>query len=182
LLCTALALGLAACGDDDGGEVRSEGESSASASGSGASGSGSGSAPASGSEPAPVCEPFGDKADADTTVNVTLTEFAYELDKDSVPAGTIHFALDNKGAEPHEFAVVKGTDIPTKDDGSLDEENLADGALIGEVEPFPTGTCDGTFELAAGEYTLLCDVVEEEEDGTIESHLNEGMKIAFTVT
>jgi hypothetical protein len=177
-LAAASALGLAACGDDDGGEVRTEGTAAASGPSAG-SGSGSGSA----SQAAPTCESIGDPRDATTTANATLTEFEVTLDKNSAPAGNVHFVLDNKGADPHEFVVVKDTVLPTKADGSLDEDKLAPGVLIGEVEPFPAGEkCDGTFSLSAGEYTLLCNIVEEEAGGKVEAHLREGMKTTFTVT
>ena len=46
----------------------------------------------------------------------------------------------------------------------------------GEIEPFPGGeTCEGGFELEAGSYILFCNIVETEEDGTVESHFEEGM-------
>jgi hypothetical protein len=116
---------------------------------------------------------------------VTLNEFTVVLDKDSVPAGNIHFALDNKGKEPHEFVVVEAksaTDLPLDKDGALDESKLPKGSVIGEVEPFPGGkTCDGTFDLAAGTYQLLCNIVET-DNGNKESHLHEGMIRQFTVT
>ena len=53
-----------------------------------------GSASGGGSSCAPEakCDPFGNEADADTTVNVTLNEFTVQLDKTSVPAGMIRSA------------------------------------------------------------------------------------------
>jgi hypothetical protein len=173
------------CGSDDGSSVRDS--SCASGSGSG-SASGSASGPASGSgscAPEAKCDPFGNKSDADTTVKVTLNEFTVELDRSSVPAGMVHFALDNQGKEPHEFVVVEAahrSDLPLDEDGALEETKLPKGSVIGEVEPFPGGkTCDGTFDLAAGHYQLLCNIVET-EDGKTVSHLHEGMVVDFTVT
>jgi hypothetical protein len=97
----------------------------------------------------------------------------------------VHFALDNQGKEPHEFVVVDAanrSDLPLDQDGALEEAKLPKGSLLGEVEPFPAGkTCDGTFDLAAGHYVLLCNIVET-EDGKAESHLHEGMAVDFTVT
>jgi hypothetical protein len=193
LVLCGLAVG--ACSGDDGGDVRTTGDGgsgSGSASGSG-SGSGSASGVASGSGSgsasgiAPECEAFGDAATAATEIAVTLTEFDITLSEDTAPAGIVHFALTNTGAEPHEFVVVQGVapaDLPLDDDGALDEAALPDGALVGEVEPFPGegATCDGTFELGAGDYTLLCNIVETEEDGAVESHLAENMVATFTVT
>ncbi len=132
------------------------------------------------------CEPYGVFLDSTTRINVTLNEWVVDLSQSEAPAGLVGFALEDVGEMPHEFVVVKGvtpTELPLADDGSLNEDALPEGALIGEVEPFPAGeTCEGTFELAAGEYTLLCNIVEEEDDGTVEVHLKEGMVTTFTVT
>ena len=38
-----------------------------------------------------------------------------------------------------------------------------------------------TLDLEAGDYVLLCNIVEEEEDGEVESHFAEGMHTTFTV-
>lgn len=168
------ALALAACGGDDGAEVRNLNGDSGSSS---ASGSASGTA---------ECEPVGDIAGATTRVGVRLDEWVVDVGAPSAPAGTIGFVNENVGKEPHELVIVNGvtpTDLPLADDGALDEAALPEGALIGEVEAFPAGqTCDGTFELQAGEYTLLCNIVETEENGERESHLKEGMVTTFTVT
>ena len=175
---------MSACGDDDGGDVRTiddSGSGSASASGSA---SGSASEPASGSAAADLeCAVFGDKAAADRTVGVVLTEFTITPETDSVEAGLIHFELENEGEEPHEFVVIKGVapaDLPLDEDGALVEDDLPAGALIGEVEPFPAGeTCDGTFVIDAGDYSLVCNIVEDGEHG---AHLHEGMVTEFTAT
>jgi hypothetical protein len=173
------ALVFGACGDDDGGTVREVGN--------GGSGTGTGSGTGSGSATgvAPACEPVGDAAGATATVDATLTEYAITLGRGAAPAGRIHFALVNRGAEPHELVVVKGVPpaaLPKDADGALDESRLPAGALVGEVEAFPGGgeRCDGTFELAAGTYTLLCNVVEE-HDGRKVAHVAEGMVTTFTV-
>ena len=188
----ALPFGLVACSDDDGESVRdceaaSGSETDTTASGSGSSaeceGSGSASGSASGSGEA-VCDPFGNAADADTVVNVALTEWSVTPDQTKVPAGKIHFAIENGGAEVHELVVVRADSVealPLDDDGVLDEDAFAAGDFIGEVEGFPAGqTCDGTFDLAAGDYVLLCAIVED-HDGETENHLAEGMATSFTV-
>ena len=79
--------------------------------------------------------------------------------------------------------VVKGTpDSLEIVDGRVDEEALGDDAFLGEIPPFPAGEdCTGTFALEAGDYTLLCNILEE-EDGTTVSHVEEGMITGFTVT
>lgn len=184
------ALVFAACGGDDGGGVREIGGASGSGTASGASGSGSGSGTGSGSgsgtneEAKPECRPFGDMSTATSTVNVTFSEWAIALDTNTAPAGKVAFVAKNEGKEPHELVVLHGppTNLPTDEDGALDESKLAGGTLVGEIEPFPAGeTCDGTFELTPGDYTLVCNVVED-ENGKHEAHLKEGMVTTFTVT
>lgn len=137
-------------------------------------------------EEEPKCEAVGDASAAESRVEVVLSEFIVTPTPTEVAAGTITLALDNQGGDAHELVVVKGEDpagLPTGDDGGVDEDGLADGAFIGEVEPFPAGeTCEGTFALDAGTYVLFCNIVEEEDDGTIESHFAEGMATTFSVT
>ncbi len=186
IVIAAGALALAACGDDDGGGVREIGDGgSASESGSGSdAGSASGSESGSASGAAPECEPVGGADDADTTVAVELLEYEILVDPAEAPAGSVHFAIDNTGTEPHELVVVSGVapaDLPLDPDGALDEAALPEGALIGEVEAFPGGeTCDGTFELDPGSYTLVCNLVDEAVHGH-EAHLAEGMVTEFVV-
>ena len=175
LLLAATLIG-AGCGDDDGGDVRQLGESD----GSSASASGSGSAVASGS--AEDCHVEGGIDDAEVgEVHASLAEYTIETEETSVAAGAIKFEATNEGEEPHELAIIRADDpeaLPTADDGSVDDAALGDD-LIGEIEPFATGTeCQGTFELGAGTYSLICNIVEE--DG--ESHYAEGMYTTLTVT
>jgi hypothetical protein len=187
LVAGALAVAAAACGDDDGSNVRETGTGTGSATGTG-SGSATGTATgsATGTGVAGECVPVGDLAEADTRVNVDLTEWAIDLETNTAPAGAIGFVAQNNGEEPHEIVVVQGVepnDLPLDDDGALVEDELPAGALIGEIEAFPAGTsCSGVFDLTPGEYTLVCNIVEEEEGGEHEAHLAEGMVTTFTVT
>lgn len=119
-------------------------------------------------------------------VNVTLQEFAVIPDVLSVPAGSITFNAQNIGPmDPHELVVVKtdlpASGLPTREDGAFDEE--ADGVeIIGEIEEFAVGTTESaTWDLAAGHYVLLCNLVEMEDDG-LEAHYALGMWIDFEVT
>lgn len=168
------ALAAGACGgDDDGAGVRDIGSDSGSASGS-ASGSG-----------VAACEPFGDPSSATASIGAILDEWVIDLEDNEIAAGVTTIVAENRGEEPHEIVVVKGVSpsgLPLDADGAADEAKLPSGALLGEIEAFPSGdTCDGTFELTAGEYTLFCNIVEEEADGKIESHLAEGMVTTLTV-
>ena len=177
-----LPLSLAACSDDDGADVT--GSASASGSGSGsASGSGGGSASHAASE---ECEIVGGTdSEHDAEVHVTLSEWAIELDETSVAAGNVKFEAKNDGEEPHELVIIKGAkpgDLTSAiSDKGLDEEALPEGAeVLGEIEGFDSGReCAGTFELAADDYTLVCNIVEEHEDHV---HVQRGMITPFTVT
>ncbi len=122
----------------------------------------------------------------DGTVDVTLEEFAIGVSTSSVAAGEVTFNATNEGPnDPHELVVIKTdlgiTELPAGDDGAV----LEDGEgieLIGEIEEFPVGeTESATYDLDAGAYVLICNIVED-EDGELESHYQEGMRTAFTVT
>jgi hypothetical protein len=125
----------------------------------------------------------GTDAVADTDVAVVLDEWTIKADTTTVAAGNVAFEAVNEGEDDHELVLVKGAtpgDLTITEDG-LDEEALPEGAeVLGEIEGFPGGdTCAGVFELTAGDYALVCNIVEEAEH---EAHAKEGMVAAFTVT
>lgn len=126
----------------------------------------------------------GNGGNGGATVDVILTEWAVDPEPTSVSAGDVTFVADNQGVEDHELVVIK-TDLdsgalPTRDDGGVDEEG--EGIeVIGEIEEFAPGTEEGTFNLEAGNYALICNIVEEEDSGEFESHYGEGMHTSFTV-
>jgi uncharacterized cupredoxin-like copper-binding protein len=123
--------------------------------------------------------------DEGAEVDVVLSEFIVDPAEDSVEAGEVTFALDNQGGETHEFVVVEAAsadDLPVDDDGAFDEEAFGEDNVLGEVEDIEAGdTGELTLDLEAGDYVLLCNIVEEEEDGEVESHFAEGMHTTFTV-
>lgn len=163
VVLAGVAVAVAGCGAD--GSTSSPTSAGAGASGSAAS----------------ACEPVGDGGGA--KVAVTLDEWSVTAVPTTAPAGKVTFDVRNGGAEPHELVVVRGvaSDDLSVVDGKVDEAALPDGAFIGEVEAFPAGeTCSGTFELAAGSYTLFCNIVEEHE-GQPESHFEEGMVTTLEV-
>lgn len=165
---------LAACGDDDGADVRSSGEASGSGSGSGAgSGSGSGTTET-------ACAPVGEdlEADADETVEVQLLDYAFAPPEIAVAPGVVTFATTNDGTENHELAFLPGGDeVPVTDDGAPDEEALADAGAF-ELEGYSPGqSCNATYDLEPGTYTLFC--IVEAPDG--ETHYQKGMAGVLTV-
>lgn len=121
------------------------------------------------------------------TVNVMLQEFAVVPDTASAPAGMITFVATNTGPEDvHELVVIKTDlgllDLPTDADGKVLEDG--DGMeVIGEVEDVEIGaTEEFTLDLAIGKYLLICNILQTEPDGSLESHYKEGMVATFEVT
>jgi uncharacterized cupredoxin-like copper-binding protein len=131
------------------------------------------------------CGDDDDDGDEGAGVDVVLSEFIVDPAQDTAAAGEVTFALDNQGGETHEFVVVEAAsadDLPVDDDGAFDEEAFGEDNVLGEVEDIEAGdTAELTLDLEAGDYVLLCNIVEEEEDGEVESHFAEGMHTTFTV-
>ncbi len=178
LILTTLLL--AGCGSDDGAGVRT-------IDGGGGSGSASGSGPGSGSGSgvsAEGCEVIDGVEQTGTEVHVTLDEWEVVADPERAASGVVSFETQNAGDEAHELVIARAenpADLPTVEGGAVDEEALGED-LIGEIEAFPAGeTCEGSFDLPAGEYALFCAIVEE-EDGVVENHYELGMHTGFTVS
>lgn len=95
----------------------------------------------------------------------TLSEFSIKLDQPSLPAGTVTLTADNVGAEEHEIIFVKASavaDLPTKTDGSVDEEKIAKSDLVGEIGNIPAhGSKTATFKMASGTYIAFCNIVNQ---------------------
>ena len=110
---------------------------------------------------------------ADGAIAVTLSEWAVVPAQVKAPAGSITFAVANKGTQIHEFVVVK-TDLkaetlPVVGD-KIDESKLT---AVDEIENIEVGTTPTlTVDLAAGHYVLLCN---------IEGHFKQGMRVDFDV-
>jgi uncharacterized cupredoxin-like copper-binding protein len=138
----------------------------------------SSSAPASALTSAPASAATG-------SVKVTLTEWAVIPDKTSATAGNVTFEVTNAGPQfKHEFVIIKTdldpADLPADSTGKVDEAG-AGIQFVGEVEELEIGATEtASFELTAGKYVLICNIVEAA--GGHESHYNQGMRTAFTVT
>jgi hypothetical protein len=130
----------------------------------------------------PACG--GDDEGGESTVAVTLQEFAVVPDAASTDAGSVTFEATNEGPEDLHELVVIATDLdpqslPTDENGAVDE--AGEGIeVIGEIEEFDVGdTESATFELDAGSCVLICNIWDEDEQ---ESHYQEGMRVSFTVS
>lgn len=182
-VAAVLAIGLTGCGGDDGATVRQiEGEGST---GTGAGGTGTGAGSGTGSGIHPACQPVGDPRTAQSQVQVTLAEWSVSPAPAQVAAGRVAFLARNAGQQPHELVIVRAPradELPVTPNGAVDEDRLPDGALIGEISPFPPGqTCTGVFTLQPGSYVLLCNIVTN-RNGRPEAHFAMGMSVPFTVT
>ena len=87
-----------------------------------------------------------------TTVQVGMFEYRFELSTQTVPSGQVTFVITNKGQETHNFSI----------------NGVKAGTIIG-----PGATETYTVALPAGQYTYVCDVP---------FHADRGMTGALTVT
>ncbi|RJQ07726.1 MAG: hypothetical protein C4558_09160 [Dehalococcoidia bacterium] len=108
-----------------------------------------------------------------STVTITLKDFGVAASLASAPAGRVTFVVQNAGAIPHEFIVVKSDlapdQLPQVNQKVVDVSKVQ---VVAETEPFDSGKKQElTAELQPGRYVLLCNV---------ESHYISGMHTAFT--
>jgi hypothetical protein len=127
----------------------------------------------------------GDDDDAGgDTIDVVVSEWTVEAPA-TAKAGMVTINASNEGGETHEVVVVRADSsagFVQDDTGKVDEDGFAEGDFIGEITEFEAGTSSsGTFELTPGTYVLFCNIVEEEADGTFESHFMEGMQTTLVV-
>jgi len=122
---------------------------------------------------------------SESEVEVSLIEWSVTPSPTSVSSGDVTFSAANNGGEIHEMVIVKDVapaDLPTDENGHVVEEEIPDGAVIGEIPEFEAGTTEvATFNLEPGTYTIFCNIVEEDE-GVVESHFKNGMVNTVEVT
>lgn len=152
----ALASAMTACSDDDGSSVAVDNAANR------------------------ACEPVAPELEGQAveTVQVTLEDYQFAPADLAAPAGIVTFSALNQGSENHELAFLPGGgEVPLTTAGAPDEEALeALGAF--ELEAFGPGqSCNATYQLGVGTYTLFC--IVEAPDGT--THLSKGMKGTLTV-
>lgn len=107
-------------------------------------------------------------------VTLTLSDFAIKASQTSVRAGQITFVVKNVGKVEHEVAILKtelpAGQLPPRDNNPAKAQEPGN---VGEIEDIAPGTSkEATFDLAPGNYVLICNV---------EGHYASGMHIAFTV-
>lgn len=110
---------------------------------------------------------------AAASVAVDLSEWKVVPATATAAAGSVTFAVANKGTMIHEFVVVK-TDLKADAlpvvDNKIDESTLTPVDEIEDIAAAATPTL--TVDLAAGHYVLLCN---------IETHYEQGMHADFDV-
>jgi len=117
----------------------------------------------------------------DSGLSVELNEFSIVVEPSSVASGEVSFSVENVGGITHEFVVVStdldASDLPTTDDGSVDEEGEGITPIdeIEDIEPGDSGSL--TVDLDPGDYVLFCNVVEGDQ-----VHYQAGMYTPFTVS
>lgn len=135
---------VAACGDDGSG-VRDSGSASASGSGSAVAG-----------------EAAFDKADADSTIHVSATEYAFSLTEAKIIGPNVYFEVSNDGKENHEFEILD-----------------AKGDAVAEIPEFEPGEAKAlAVKLDPGTYTFQC-ILKTDEGKT---HASLGMTMRATVS
>jgi uncharacterized cupredoxin-like copper-binding protein len=111
--------------------------------------------------------------ETDGAIEVVLTDFAVRPSADSAPHGSVTFAARNGGEVAHELVVIRSDAEPgalPQAEGKVDEAQVD---VVGEIPEMKPGTGDSeAFELEAGRYLLICNVV---------GHYAAGMVATFTV-
>ena len=120
---------------------------------------------------------------SESSVDIALQEWGISPAAIEVPAGKITFNVTNDGPDdPHEFVIIRIGDTAIADipvvDGMVPEDEVDFVAEVEEIDVGESGTLE--IELTVGRYLLLCNIVEEEDDGT-ESHYELGMRALLTV-
>jgi uncharacterized cupredoxin-like copper-binding protein len=112
----------------------------------------------------PVAVTAADKSDVAQTLTVEPV---------SVAAGKVTFTFKNTGNRQHEMIVLK-TDEQFDALKVGADDKVSEDASVGEISETDQGkTVTKTFDLAAGNYVLVCNIAK---------HYSQGMRSAFTVT
>ncbi len=97
---------------------------------------------------AAILFPTAATAESATPVRVELTEWSVRLEPATVPAGPVHFTIENRGQIPHAFE-VEGNGI----DESVPQ--LAAGAAAGLDATLGAGTFDASCPIGNGSHRML---------------------------
>jgi hypothetical protein len=117
---------------------------------------------------------------------LTLTEYQITPALQYIAKGKSNFLAQNTGSVKHEVVIVRGTDpsaLPTKPDGSVDEDQIPKSNKVGETGDVKAGkTKSKTLKLGTGSYILFCNIVDTEPDGSQVSHFAKGMSTTINAS
>ena len=121
--------------------------------------------------------------DEESTVEVSLDEWSVTASPSSASSGSVTFTVSNDGDEPHEFLVIRSDlapgALPVDENGKVIEDDVD---AVDEIEAFSSGTTEELkLDLDAGNYVLICNIIEFPPGEDPESHYQNGMRTAFTV-
>jgi uncharacterized cupredoxin-like copper-binding protein len=123
--------------------------------------------------------------DSTPKVSVKLGEYTIKPDVATKKTGKIEFETENVGGTTHEFVIARAdgaTSLPTKPDGSVDEDKIPKTDRIGEIEDVKAHEKKhASFDLAPGRYVFFCNIVDKSANPAV-SHYEQGMHTTFTVT
>ena len=93
-----------------------------------------------------------------------LQEWSITAPTSQLRAGNVVVTATNRGSETHELVIVRADDaasLPTKSDGSVDEDKIPETAKPGEIPDIKAGTTiTRTIDLAPGNYVAICNLVD----------------------
>ncbi len=97
-------------------------------------------------------------------ITIDMGEYFYKPVNATANAGSVTISSKNIGKLPHELVLARTDvapgDLPTRPDGSVDEETLEkQGKAPGEIPETEAGkTKAGTIKLPAGRYVMYCNI------------------------
>ena len=112
-----------------------------------------------------------------------LNEFTIKLTSQTLSSGTVLLTANNVGSEEHELVLVKASavsDLPTKADGSVDEDKIAETDKVGEIAHVMSHrTKSSTFRLEPGTYVAFCNLVDQMGSGPMMTENMNGGHVHF---
>ena len=116
-----------------------------------------------------ACGGSGGSSQNSTSIQTTMSEFAYTPNTWTVPAGQkITLTLVNKGTVEHDWVLMKAPVTPP-----FSATNQPNVIFSAKTAPGATNVVSFTAPSSAGEYEIVCDVP---------GHLEAGMSGKLTVT
>jgi plastocyanin len=117
----------------------------------------------------------------DPELTLKLSEYKMVPSTQTVDAGKVTVKANNVGGATHEFVIFAVADpktLPTKPDGSVDEDAVPKSEKMGELEVEALRTATKTFDLKPGTYSFVCNVVDSISKL---AHYKEGMYTTILV-